>query len=120
MSRRTHFPALGRALVVAVLIAAGISISAAVVPRQGHGAQLRAGAEAGEEHEATRTIRGATCGVERWPVKTLSDPGARQVDFAVRPATVRYLGTLRASPGGQDSPGPRAARAFRVQPRLRG
>jgi hypothetical protein len=73
-----------------------------------------------EEHEATRTIRGATCGVERWPVKTLSDPGARQVDFAVRPATVRYLGTLRASPGGQDSRGPLEARVFRVQARLVG
>ena len=118
MSRRTHFPALGRVIVVAVLIAAGISISAAVVPRQGHGAQLRAGAEAGEEHEATRAIRGATCGVERWPVKTLSDPGARQVNFAVRPATVRYLGSLPASAGGQDSRGPLESRVFGVQARL--
>jgi len=118
MSRRTHFPALGRVIVVAVLIAAGISISAAVVPRQGHGAQLRAGAEAGEEHEATRAIRGATCGVERWPVKTLSDPRARQIAFAARPATVRRLGALRANPGGQDTRGPLESRVFSVQARI--
>ena len=111
---------IGRVIIAAAVIAAATSVSAVVVPRQGHGAQLRAGAEAGEEHEATRTIRGATCGVERWPVKTLSDPGARQVDFAVRPATVRYLGSLRANAGGQDSRGPLEARVFRVQARLVG
>jgi hypothetical protein len=111
---------IGRVIIAAAVIAAATSVSAVVVPRQGNGAQLRAGAEAGEEHEVTRTIRGATCGVERWPVKTLSDPGARQVDFAVRPATVRYLGSLRANAGGQDSRGPLEARVFRVQARLVG
>jgi len=65
-------------------------------------------------------IHGATCGVERWPVKTLADPGARRVDFTVRPATVRYLGSLRANPGGQDSRGPLETRVFGVQARLVG
>jgi hypothetical protein len=89
-----------------------------LAPRQGHTAQIRAGAEAGEEHEATRMIRGASCGVERWPVKTLADPGALHVDFTVRPATVRYLGSLRASPGGQDSRSRLESRVFGVDARL--
>ena len=65
-------------------------------------------------------IRGALCGFERWPVKTLTDPQARQVDFAAHPATVRYLGSLPANPGGQDSRGPLEKRAFAVQARLIG
>jgi hypothetical protein len=107
-----------RALIVAAIVVAATSVAAVVVPRQGQGARIRAAAPAGEEHEATRTIRGASCGVERWPVKTLSDPGARGVDFAVRPATVRYLGSLRAFPGGQASRGPLESRVFAVQARL--
>ena len=109
-----------RVVVVAAVVVTATAVAAVAVPRQGHSTQIRAGAEAGEEHEATRTIHGATCGVERWPVKTLSDPGARQVDFAVRPATVRYLGSLRANPGGQDSRGPLESRVFGVQARLVG
>ena len=111
---------IGRVIIIAVIVTAATSVSAVVVPRQGHGAPIRAGAEAGEEHEATRMIRGASCGVERWPVKTLSDPRARDVDFAVRPATVRYLGSLRANPGGQDSRGPLETRVFGVLARLVG
>jgi hypothetical protein len=108
-----------RALVVAAIVAAATAVSAVVVPRQGHGARILAPA-AGAEQEATRTIHGATCGIERWPVKTLSDPGARRVDFAVRPATVRYLGALRANAGGQDTRGPLESRVFSVQARLVG
>jgi hypothetical protein len=109
-----------RAIVVAAIVAAATAVSAVVVPRRGHGARILAPAAAGVEQEATRTIHGAICGIERWPVKTLSDPGARQVDFAVRPATVRYLGSLRANPGGQDSRGPLESRVFGVQARLVG
>ena len=106
-------------IIVAAFVVAGTSVMLVLVPpRQGHGAQLRAGAEAGEEHEATRTIHGVTCGYERWPVKTLSDPEARQVNFAVHPATVRYLGSLRASAGGQDSRSALESRVFGVQARL--
>jgi hypothetical protein len=109
-----------RAIIVAtVAVAAGaISLSVVLAPRQGHTAQIRAGAEAGEEHEATRTVRGMGCGVERWPVKTLADPEARQVNFAVRPATVRYLGSLPARPGGQDTRSLFESRVFGVQARL--
>jgi hypothetical protein len=109
-----------RTIVVAAIVAAATAVSAVVVPRQGHGARILPAAAVGGEQEATRTIRGAICGIERWPVKTLADPGARQVDFAVRPATVRYLGSLRANPGGQDSRGPLETRVFGVRARLVG
>jgi hypothetical protein len=109
-----------RVLVVAAIVAAATAVSAVVVPRQGHGARNLAPTAAGAEEEATRTFHGAVCGTERWPVKTLADPGARQVDFAVRPATIRYLGSLRANPGGQDSRGPLETRVFGVQVRLVG
>ena len=106
-------------MIVAAIVVAGTSVAVVLVPpHQGHGTQLRAGMEAGEEHEATRTIRGASCGFERWPVKTLSDPEARQVNFAVHPTTVRYLGSLRASAGGQDSRSALESRVFGVQARL--
>jgi hypothetical protein len=112
-------PSRLRLIIVAAIVVAGPSLSVVLVPPpQGHGAQLRAGAEAGEEHEATRTIHGVTCGFERWPVKTLSDPGARQVNFTVHSATVRYLGSLPASGGGQDSRGPLESRVFGVRARL--
>jgi hypothetical protein len=111
---------MGRAIIITAVIAAATVAAVVLPPRQGHGAEVRAGAEAGEEHEGTRTIHGATCGVERWSVKTLSDPDARHVDFAVRPATVRYLGSLRANPGGQDARGPLEMRVFGVQARLVG
>ena len=106
-------------MIVAAIVVAGTSVAVVLVPpHQGHGTQLRAGMEAGEEYEATRTIRGASCGFERWPVKMLSDPEARQVNFAVHPATVRYLGSLRASAGGQDSRSALESRVFGVQARL--
>jgi hypothetical protein len=111
---------MGRAIIITAFIAAATAAAVILLPHQGHGAEVRAGAEAGEEHEGTRMIHGATCGVERWPVKTLADPGARRVDFTVRPATVRYLGSLRANPGGPDSRGPLETRVFGVQARVVG
>jgi hypothetical protein len=108
-----------RPLLVTGVVAAAV-VTAVAVPRGGHGAQLRRGAEAGEEHEATRSIHGPTCGVERWPVKTLSDPQARELNYTPHPATVRYLGSLPARPGGQDSRGPLETRTFALQGRLVG
>ena len=109
-----------RVIIVAAVIVAATSISAVVVPRQGQGAQVLSAPAAAAEQEATRRIRGASCGVERWPVKTLTDSGARLVDLAVHPATVRYLGSLAASAGGQDSRGPLESRVFGVRARLVG
>jgi len=107
-----------RPLVVIGVVVAATALAAVTVPRGGHTAQLRARAEAGEEHEATRVIHGAICGFERWPVKTLSDPQARELDYTPHPATVRYLGSLPARPGGQDSRGALETRTFTVQARL--
>jgi hypothetical protein len=109
---------VGRPFVVIGLVVAATALAAVAVPRGGYTAQLRAGAEAGEEHEATRVIHGALCGFDRWPVKTLSDPQAREVDYTPHPATVRYLGSLPARPGGQDSRGPLETRTFAVHGRL--
>src|SRR5204863_8793036 len=101
-------------------VVASTALAPVPVPRGGSTAQLRARAEAGEEHEATRVIHGAICGFERWPVKTLSDPQARELDYTPHPATVRYLGSLPARPGGQDSRGALETRTFTVQARLVG
>lgn len=38
------------------------------------------------------------CGVERWDVKTLTDPAARQVNFTPKPSTVTQLMSLPAPP----------------------
>jgi hypothetical protein len=109
-----------RVLIAAALVVAGTALTAALTPRQGHGARAELRALSGEEQEPTRTLRGAICGVDRWPVKTLADPQARHLDLTPHPATVRYLGSLPASPGGEDSRGPLERRAFAVRARLVG
>jgi hypothetical protein len=44
------------------------------------------------------------CGVERWSVKTLTDPGASQVNLTPRPATVEDLAALPVPDGfGRDA-----------------
>lgn len=46
---------------------------------------------------------GLVCGVERWSVKTLSDPDATSVDFTVQHTTIRALNQLPARcHGGPD------------------
>lgn len=52
----------------------------------------------------TRT--GGSCGVERWAVKTGSDPAASQIDLTPRPTTIPALTSLRApaSPTGRVGP----------------
>jgi hypothetical protein len=45
----------------------------------------------------TATLKGtlnAQCGVERWPVKTLSDPDASRVNLRPRPTTIAQLAAL--------------------------
>ncbi len=46
----------------------------------------------------------AGCGVERWDVKTLSDPGVGQVQRAPKAASVAGLAHLRVPHVGPDSP----------------
>jgi hypothetical protein len=40
-------------------------------------------------------VGGVHCGTERWPIKTLSDPDADEVDFGPRSVTVAQLLALR-------------------------
>jgi len=57
------------------------------------------------------------CGVERWAVKTLTDPGARLVNFRPRPTTVSTLRRLR--PTGTYARGKGVERrTYRVRARL--
>ena len=44
----------------------------------------------------TQSSRGPACGLQRWPVKTLSDSDAAKVDFRPRPADVTSLRALAA------------------------
>jgi hypothetical protein len=49
-----------------------------------------------EENEATRVTASGRCGVERWAVKTLSDPGADTVALVPKRATVIGMNALPA------------------------
>jgi hypothetical protein len=49
-----------------------------------------------EENEATRLTSLGVCGVERWAVKTLTDPAASMVRLVARRSTVRALNVLPA------------------------
>jgi len=59
----------------------------------------------------------ASCGVERWSVKTLTDPAARRVNFHPRPTTVAALRRLRPTGYGARSPGVEMT-SYRVRARL--
>jgi hypothetical protein len=56
----------------------------------------------GSAATSPRTEALARCGVERWSVKTLSDPAASQVSFAHRATTVDFLRS-RADPHARPS-----------------
>lgn len=105
--RRLHFPGSGRiqllvGLTLAALIASAIAVRLAspAVPAVGPG--MRAA---------------LACGVERWAVKTLTDPQARLVNFHPRAITVSALRRLR--PTGFYSRGPGVERrTYRIRVRL--
>jgi hypothetical protein len=73
---------LRHAAVVAVSIAALGAGLAAAFPNGGHGGKSAPG-----------------CGGERLAVRTLSDPGARRIDFSPRRASVTELARIRAGTG---------------------
>jgi hypothetical protein len=98
--------------VAACLVAA--TAGAALLAPHGCGRTLSRAFEYGEEHEATRTIGTATCGVERWPVKTLTDRDRARVVLAARTATIRYLGSLAPNAGGQSTRSPLETRSYAV------
>src|SRR3954471_13474162 len=73
---------LRHAAVVAVSIAALGAGLATAFPNGGHGGKSAAG-----------------CGGERLAIRTLTDPGARRIDFRPRPASVTELARIRAGAG---------------------
>lgn len=103
-----------------LLPAAAVGLASGLVAAgHGQGARLAARVAPSEEHEPTRLIGTASCGIERWPVKTLTDADAGKVKFTpVHTVTVGYLGTLAHVPGGQSSRGPLETRAYAVSARL--
>lgn len=56
-----------------------------------------------EENEATRLTSLGRCGVERWAVKTLTDPAVSTVRLVARPSTVRAMNALPAPALPDDS-----------------
>jgi hypothetical protein len=69
-----------------------------------------------EENEATRLTAFGRCGIERWPVKTLTDPGAPSVNLIPKRSTVATLNGLPAPllPSNNSTRLPAERQAFRV------
>jgi hypothetical protein len=69
-----------------------------------------------EENEATRLTAFGRCGIERWAVKTLTDPAARAVRLVPRRATVAGLNALPAPtlPSNNGTRLPSERQAYRV------
>lgn len=79
LARRAPLARLVKSAALGALIAGGLSVLAAVPSGR----------------SAASTVQ---CGVERWPVKTLTDSRARLVDFTPRPASVSALRRLPRPP----------------------
>ena len=82
-------------LVAAVLAgtAAGLAVSALTGPSAGRPAGQRVDPE---ENEPTLLTARGRCGVERWAVKTLTDPAAKSVNLVAKRATVAGMNALPA------------------------
>ena len=61
---------------------------------------------------------GATCGMERWAVKTLQDPAARNVSLLPQMTTVAALRRLRPPEGGSSSRSEVELHSYRVKAHL--
>jgi hypothetical protein len=103
MSRRVG--ERGRVIVAVALIAAAV-----VVPR------TLAALSAPHRVRDAAAFNAASCGVERWPVKTLADTAGRRLDLGrIQPTTIGALRRLRVHQGGQSSRGGTAERTvYRV------
>ena len=81
----------------AAVIAALALVSTLAVLTFGRGSVRPTGQRVdAEENEPTRLTASVRCGVERWPVKTLTDPAARSVNLVPERATVAELNALPA------------------------
>jgi hypothetical protein len=58
-----------------------------------------AGTTSRGDEELVRMLAGTRCGVERWSIKTLTDPAAAQVNLTPKPATVEDLTALSVPAG---------------------
>ncbi len=91
------------AALLAVALLAACATTTATAPRGDHG---------NVEATAPGPATAPHCGVERWAVKTGTDPGAASVDLAhVVPTTVTTLAGLPVPPGIDQNPDQRAAPA---------
>jgi hypothetical protein len=82
-----------RAALIILLAVTGLAAFAL----HGHPDQQRVGQHIdSEENEATHVTALGRCGIERWAVKTLVDPAAKQVIFHPAPSTVAALNALPA------------------------
>lgn len=65
-----------------------------------HGVVHRPPQQALHRNEETQMAHGYTaasgCGIERWSVKTLTDPGANAINFTTKPTTIAALDAFKA------------------------
>jgi hypothetical protein len=93
--------------------AAALAVSALTGSTRGRPAGQRVDPE---ENEATRLTASGRCGVERWAVKTLTDPAAKSVNLVARRATVAGMNALPAPtlPSDNTTRLPSERQAYRV------
>jgi hypothetical protein len=104
----------GRRLIVALALAVVAALTGLAL---GRGSVRPLGQRVdSEENEATRVTALGRCGVERWAVKTLSDPNADAVDLVAKHATVAGMNALPAPtlPDDNSTRLPSERQAFRV------
>jgi hypothetical protein len=111
---RDNLDMSGRRLMVAAALAVVVAFAALGA---GRGSVRPLGQRVDpEENEATRVTAFGRCGVERWAVKTLSDPGADTVDLVPKRASVVGMNALPAPtlPDDNTTRLPTERQAFRV------
>ena len=100
-----------------VSIVAVLAVVATAASSFGHSSMRPLGQRVDpEEKEATHLTASGRCGVERWAVKTLSDPDAGTVDLVAKSTTVAGMNLLLAPslPDDNSTRLPSERQAFRV------
>lgn len=79
------------------------------------GIRVKRRLRSGERARIVENFRPATgCGVERWAVKTLTDPGASRVSLTPQSATVAMLGSIAPPKDPTDRLSPTETTVFRL------
>jgi hypothetical protein len=104
-----------RRLLTAVVLAVAVGLTTHVLSRAADVRQADQRVNP-EENESIRLTAFGRCGVERWPVKTLTDPAARTVNLVARPATVAGMNALPAPklPSNNTTRLPSERQAYRI------